>query len=264
MVTPFLSINSVQAVPVDSEILLLVDVSKGLTDSDFSLMTQGIADSFRSSTELSSTVIDSIQSGKEGSIAISLVFWAGNNKQQTAVTWANISDSVSAEAFALSVENATRPWDKNKTALGDAIRDTTTYFGTETGGAPNGFESAVQIVNVIGGGEDNNSPPGNNHSGAVADARDLSLASGADVINAIAVTQDDPSIASYYDSFVVGGTVGTMQGSTSLAADYSSLATSLAPMLTTTISQAAATTVPEPATSFLLATCFGLLIFRRR
>ena len=256
---PVLAINSAQAVAVDSEVLLLVDVSRGLSNSDFSLMTQGIADSFRSST-----VLDSIQSGSEGSVAIALVFWSGNNKQQTGVAWANISDSVSAEAFATSVEKATRPWDNSKTALGDAIRDTTAYFGTETGGTANGFESAVQIVNMIGGSEDNNTPTGSSREAAVVAARDQSLVSGVDIINAIAVTQDDPGIASYYDDFVVGGAIGTTQGTTTTAANYSSLATSFTPILASTLSIAAATTVPEPAASLLLTTSFGLLLFRRR
>ena len=158
-------------------------------------MTQGIADSFRSSA-----VLSSIESGNEGRVAVSLVFWSGLNNQQTAVPWVDISNSTDAETFALNVQNATRPWNNKKTALGDAISDTTTYFGTETGGTANGFESSVQVVNVIGGSEDNNTPPGSNRSGAVEAARDLALASGADIINGIAVTQDDANIVAYHDT----------------------------------------------------------------
>lgn len=255
---PFLGLNSAKAEAVDTELLLLVDVSGSVNNSEFNSLRQELANSFRSSD-----ILNSIQSGQEGSLAVSLVFWGGNNRQRTAIDWVNITDSVSAEAFATSLENVPRPF-RGATAIGDALRETVTNFGTETGGNSNGFESSVQVVNIIGDGRDNATPPGRDRSGAVADARDLLLASGVDVINGIAINDNDPTLADYYDNFVVGGAVGSQQGSAIPVAGYNNLGVTFTPLLASTLTQAAVTTVPEPASGILLLSSCGLLFFRRR
>ena len=91
-----------QAAPVDSEIVILVDGQSGTQDS-FALMLEGVAQAFEQQS-----FIDSVASGPHRSVAASvMVLNAGGSA--TAIPWMELSSVEDLQSFATSVRNVTRP-----------------------------------------------------------------------------------------------------------------------------------------------------------
>ncbi len=243
--------DRVEGVAVDREILILVDVTKSVSDTDFAALMSGYAEAFEGSS-----VIDAIQNGDVGSIAASLVFYSDKKSQVVGVGWMEISDSVGAESFGNLMRGIVRPFNKNKTSIANALDYAAPLFGLETGGTGNGFESGNQVLMVAADGVDDHSPKtGGSRDTTVADARDAALASGVDVIDALTVGSAG-SVDAYFAQYVVGGSLDGVSGQVQNVANFAEFGEAAASQV-----QAA---VPEPAvgTGLLMAAC--LLGWRRR
>ncbi|SET35781.1 Protein of unknown function [Nitrosomonas marina] len=96
-----LSVYSVHAVPVDVELILATDTSGSVDAVDFALRRDGIEAAFRSPT-----VINAIENGTIGSIAVTL--WDFGTNVGVAVDWMQISNAAQANAFADAVAAAGR------------------------------------------------------------------------------------------------------------------------------------------------------------
>lgn len=245
---------SLSAVQVDSELVILVDVSGSVSNAEFSNVMEGVAASFESSS-----VVDSIVSGTVGSIAASLVFWSSNNRQQVGVSWLEIQDLATATQFAASIRAASRPF-RGRSAIGSALAYAAASFGTETGGAGNGFESNRQMITLIGDGRDNNTPGTGSRAQRVQAARDAAVASGVDEISAILLNASNVNLANYYQDNIIGGDgSGDPQLATTDIDDVDEAV--LAANIANTVSAGVA--VPEPS-SFLLVGVAGAFLFSRR
>ncbi|MDP4996312.1 MAG: DUF1194 domain-containing protein [Akkermansiaceae bacterium] len=248
-------------VKVDTELLLLVDVSGSVSETDYALMTAAYG-----RVMTSSAVLNAIQSGHIGKIATSVLFWSSNTNQSVGVSWMEISDFSSAQNFSNLINAATRPFG-GATAIGTAIDIGTPMFGSETGGTENGFHSVTQIINVAGDGVDNStSPRVRDRSVNVAAARDAALAAGVDMINGIAIGDSSGALEQYYKSFVMGGSVEETASFVERADTFSAFESALLRSLVQEINTGAVVSppevVPEPsALLFLPISC--LLILRR-
>ena len=81
---------------VDTELLLLVDITpRGLNGSEIDQVMEGYASAFTSAQ-----VIDSIQSGSYGQIAVSLMFYGNASTQVVGIPWMTIGNATEAETFA--------------------------------------------------------------------------------------------------------------------------------------------------------------------
>ncbi len=237
------------AVMVDSELVLLVDVTKsGLNKNDFDSLLNSYAAAFTSSQ-----VLNSIQSGTYGRIAVSMMFYGSN--QTVGIPWMSIGNATDAAQFASAVSLVNRA---NSTGaapdIAPAITAAALSFGTETGGSSNGFESSVQIIDIAAA-----TTPGTNGQAA----SNAALASGVDLINAIALGNKAPAIASYFTANVVGS---TLPGVTATAGT-SDINNALTAALTSEINNAVfvgATAVPEPDVALGLITGLGFTLLLRR
>lgn len=250
-----ISVPPAQAVAVDAELLLLVDVTKSVDDTAFDVIMEGFAQSFEASA-----TIAAIQSGSAGRIAASVVFFSDKNNQAVGVSWMEISDAASATVFANQLRSAIRPSDKNGMALAAALDFGTPLFGSEAGGPGNGYESPYQIMTLAVDGIDDNSPTGGGLSNedVVEAARDNALASGVDQINAITIG-GGTALSDYYEQYVVGGSVGGTSGAvvgTSGVATFPGVAELV-------VEQNVVSAVPEPEV-FLLVLFGGLVLLWRR
>ncbi len=251
----FVSGQRSEAVAVDREVLLLVDVSKSVTSTDFSNMMSAYADSFASSD-----VIASLQSGEVGSIAASLVFYGDKDKEKNhavGLEWMLISSETEALAFSDMLRTVEIPFkQKKKTSIAGGLDFAVPLFGTETGEAGNGFESEIQVIQITGDGiDDGSKPAGGSRETKVAEASARALNSGVDVINALTVGQIG-DIDAYFAQYVIGGEIDGVVATVTNVEDFSGIG---AVMQTQMLA-----VVPEPGLGMSLAA--GLLVvgWRRR
>ncbi|MES2475539.1 MAG: DUF1194 domain-containing protein [Verrucomicrobiota bacterium] len=246
-----------QAIAVDSELVLLVDiVQPEMTNGMFNQLKNSYASTFTSSQFL-----NAIQSGVTGRIAVSVIFYGGAATQVTAVPWMSIANLSDAQSFVSLLQSANRPNTNAYSNPATALTAATSSFGTETGGSSNGFESAAQIINVTSSGI-----PSNSMAAATSASSANALASGVDLINAVAYGSYANSINSFYAANVIGSTLPGVTATSSIAANNGALPTSISAALTSSAQNGAAasiTAVPEPSSLMSLLPA-ALLIFRRR
>jgi hypothetical protein len=230
--------QSAQAVPVDLELALLVDVSGSVDGPEWALQRDGYVAALTSQT-----FIDAVQDGNIGAIALTFMYWSGATQQYQTVGWTLINSAGTAQAFAASIALAPRPTGF-LTAPGSAINAIVPTFAT------NGFEGNYQKIDVSGDGSQND---GASTSTAAANA----LAAGIDQINGLPI--GNQALIDWYAANVLGGTGAFNQPATSFATFQPALLTKLQ----TEVSEASP--VPEPSSMLLFG---GALLagawFRKR
>ena len=179
---------------VDLELVLAVDISNSMDLEEAALVRQGFVRAFRHPH-----VIDAIQRGQLGRIAVTYVEWGHHQYQRTRVDWAEVEDAGSAATFAEAVERSSVilvEW----TSISGAIA-----FGAQSFEG-NGFHSERRIIDISGDGPNNIGP-------YVNLARDRALADGI-VINGLPIINDRPQVYGYppfpdldiyYEDCVIGG-----------------------------------------------------------
>jgi hypothetical protein len=190
--TPF-NRGAGQAVPVDLELVLAVDVSRSIDADEFDLQRQGYARAI-----VNPSILSAIQSGAIGAIAVAYVEWSGADQQKTVVDWTVVRDRASAEALAAQILAAPRSF-AAYTSISGAIDYAVRLFETDR------FEGSRQVIDVSGDGSNNSGRP-------VWLARDAALEVGI-TINGLAIINDrpnpfsrpEPKLDEYYRENVVGG-----------------------------------------------------------
>jgi hypothetical protein len=180
---------------VDLELVLAVDCSRSINDSEFALQVQGYAEAFRHPS-----VLKAIQSGMRRSIAVTYVQWAGPFLQYQAVGWTLINDGESALEFADRFQAAPRAFHGGGTSLSGVIDYARTLF------PKSGFSGRRRTIDISGDGI--------NNSGRLAtSARDEAVRDGV-TINGLAILTEVGGLDDYFRENIMGG-----EGSFVLAAD---------------------------------------------
>lgn len=177
-----------QAVPVDTELSLLIDVSGSINSYEFGQQRQGYIDAFRDPT-LQAAILDRRGGSRLGSIAVNVISWSSQAVES--IGWTLIDSVASAEAFA----DTLTAMDRAKgigilTGPANAINLAVTSLTSNT------FEGRTTVLDVSGDGIENFGPN-------TITARDAALAKGVDRINGLAIGPD--VIPIWYDSHLTGG-----------------------------------------------------------
>ena len=94
---------AVAAEPVDVQLVLAIDTSGSVNQRRFALQQQGYAAAFRDPR-----VLQAIQAGIVGSIAVTMFQWTGPRLHVVVVPWMRIDDQASAEAVAAAIDAVPR------------------------------------------------------------------------------------------------------------------------------------------------------------
>jgi hypothetical protein len=180
---------------VDLELALGIDVSRSIDVGEARLQRQGYIQAFRDPE-----LIQAIETGILGRIAVGYYEWAGYGHADIIVDWTIIDGAASANAFADKLQQGL-PLSASRTSISGAIEFAQPWFDD------NGFEGTRRVIDISGDGP-------NNWGNLVTTARDQAVAAGI-TINGLPIL--DPgggpfsrfNIANldlYYRNCVIGGT----------------------------------------------------------
>ncbi|MBM3537472.1 MAG: DUF1194 domain-containing protein [Alphaproteobacteria bacterium] len=175
-----------RAVPVDLELVLAVDCSGSVDESEFTLQIRGYASAFSHPS-----VIHAIRSGRYGAIAVTYVQWSGPFLQSQVVGWTLVNDADSAEGFGAKMAAARRSIYSGGTSLSGVIDYSANLFGK------GGYEGQRRVIDISGDGI-------NNTGRRPSDARDDAVSRGL-TINGLAILTDFGGLDRYFEEHVAGG-----------------------------------------------------------
>ncbi|WP_299404204.1 DUF1194 domain-containing protein [uncultured Roseobacter sp.] len=178
---------------VDVELFLAVDVSRSMSPAELEIQRRGYAEALTSRQ-----VMDAIDSGLLGRIAITYVEWAGEYSQRVIVPWTLLQSAEDARDIAHQI---TARFDEGlrRTSISGALM----YAADDFEG--NGFAGLRRVIDVSGDGPNNQGRP-------VLRARDAALERGFIINGLPLMTQDQlseiwgiPDLDVYYKNCVIGG-----------------------------------------------------------
>src|SRR4030088_1319257 len=181
------------AVPVDVELVLAVDVSYSMDPEEQALQREGYITGITSRD-----FMQALRGGQHGKVALTYFEWAGPYDQKIVVPWRLIDGPESADAFANEVARA--PYRRaSRTSISGALNFAKPLFDAS------GYGGFRRVIAVSGDGANNSGP-------FVTIARDDVLAAGL-TINGLPImlkrpnsfTMDVENLDVYYEDCVIGG-----------------------------------------------------------
>ncbi|MFV0385486.1 DUF1194 domain-containing protein [Paracoccus sp. (in: a-proteobacteria)] len=239
------SLNTASAATVvDTELSLLIDVSGSVNTTEFNLQRQGYVDAFRD-TAIQNLITDTDGGTRLGNIAVNVVYWASSAVE--VLPWTLINSAATANSFADTLNGLTsRAGTGNSTAPGTAINYALNSLNA------NDFDGNRVVIDVSGDGSEN--------TGAnTAAARDAAIAGGVDRINGIAILDGYPSLETWYNDNIKGGTNGFVL----TANDFNDFGNAIRKKLGYEIANSTPA-IPLPAAIWLLGGAVGGLGLMRR
>ena len=182
---------------VDLLLVLAADVSRSVDGAKFQLQREGYA-----AAVFDRRVLEAIQAGRNGRIAMTFVEWSGVGSQHVLIDWTAISDAESAKGFGDHLLEAPRSF-ADRTSISGAIA----FAMDRLAQAP--YRSARRTIDISGDGT-------NNSGGEVMLARDDAVAKGV-TINGLVILSETPlswnpdhtnppgGLDNYYRNNVIGG-----------------------------------------------------------
>ncbi|MGI9365012.1 MAG: DUF1194 domain-containing protein [Rhizobiaceae bacterium] len=182
-----------QKTEVDLQLILAVDVSRSMSPRELEIQRRGYAEAL-----VSNDVINAIQGGLLGRVAIQYIEWAGDYSQRVIVDWTLVENRDQARSIA---DRLVAKFDDSlrRTSISSALDYARFSFDT------NGFTSSRRVIDISGDGPNNAGPP-------VLEARARALEDGI-VINGLPLMTKDgfysrynlDDLDEYYRQCVIGG-----------------------------------------------------------
>lgn len=171
---------------VGTALVLLIDVSGSIDNTEYDLQKNGVATAFRDPA-----VVKAIWNQPFGRMAVAVVEWSDN--ATVVIPWTILENEVTATHFSAMMDDVMRT-SRGSTALGSAIAFAVDLFDSC------GCEAARRVIDVSGDGV--------NNSGALTAAagRDVAVERGV-IVNGLPITGEGSDVGLYdhYDAEVKGG-----------------------------------------------------------
>jgi hypothetical protein len=191
--TPRFADTSANAVPVDVELILAVDVSYSMDPEEQALQREGYVQALRSKEFLTA-----LREGAHGKIAVTYFEWAGQFDQKVLMPWRLIDGPEAADAVADELARA--PYRRaSRTSISGGLLFAKPLFDTS------GYRGVRRVIDVSGDGANNAGVP-------VVPTRDGVTAAGI-TINGLPIMirrsrgsmMDIDNLDVYYEDCVIGG-----------------------------------------------------------
>lgn len=174
---------------LDLSLVLSVDASSSISDGEYRLQMRGAAAALRSA-DVQSAIREA------GQVSMAVVIWSSDRTHKHYIPWGSVSTSGEADAFAARLESVKRPM------LGD------TGLGAGLEAALAMLESVPcstrKVINISGDGRETPLTRYRRQSLPPAAVRDAAEASGIE-INALAISNEETDLRSYFQSNVITG-----------------------------------------------------------
>ena len=182
--------------PVDTALVLAVDISGSIGPEEMDLQFRGYADAFRDPA-----LGRRVQDGALGAIACTLFTWHNPDEQEVAIPWMRIDGPAAAARFARLLDESPRPSGQS-TSISGAVDFALELFGTTD------IESTRRVLDISGDGINNASRPGR----SLAQLRGEALEAGI-VVNGVVILDRNPPpnrpqrypVDRFYRESVIGG-----------------------------------------------------------
>jgi len=181
------------AVPVDVELVLAVDISYSMDPEEQALQREGYIAAITSND-----FMQALKQGMHGKVAVTYFEWAGQSEQRIVVPWRIVEGPESADAFASEIARAPMRRAARTSISGALLFGAYLFDGS-------GYRGLRRVIDVSGDGTNNNGP-------LVALTRDDVLAKGI-TINGLPIMLNRPNFGGvdlaeldiYYEDCVIGG-----------------------------------------------------------
>src|SRR3954462_5251922 len=190
---PLLADKSPSATPIDTELVLAVDVSYSMDPEEQKLQREGYIEAITSRD-----FMDALKGGMHAKVAVTYFEWAGPFDQKIIVPWRLIDGPESAGGFANEIARASYRR-ASRTSIASALQFAKPLFDAS------GYNGVRKVIDVSGDGANNSGP-------LVTMVRDDVLADGV-TINGLPImvkrpntfTMDIENLDIYYEDCVIGG-----------------------------------------------------------
>ena len=183
----FLNKNSFsQAITVDLELILAVDVSSSVDEEEYQLQIRGIAAAFRHPD-----VVAAVRASGGNGIAVAMIQWSDNEEQALVGGWHVIKDNADATEYARIIRRAKREIPGGQTSIAGVLSFAIDEIEN------NQFESSRKVIDVSGDGRSNNGI----HPMSI---RDVAIEKGI-TINGLVILNEEPFLGGYFERSVIGG-----------------------------------------------------------
>jgi Protein of unknown function (DUF1194) len=196
LAAPLIADNRPNAIAVDTELVLAVDVSNSMDPEEQELQRQGYVTAITSRE-----FMQALRGGMHGKVAVTYFEWAGLNDQKILMPWRLIDGPESADAVAAELMNA--PYRRApRTSIYGALKFAQPLFDAS------GYSGLRRVIDVSGDGANNMGPQ-------VTLMRDEVIAAGI-TINGLPIMLKRPNtygmygmtmenLDIYYEDCVIGG-----------------------------------------------------------
>ena len=173
---------AVPARACDIALVLAVDVSGSVDNTEFRTQMDGLAEGLRDPSVSEALVV--------GEAAIMVLQWTGTTRQAVSIPWTQVRSFEEVDALASRIETVNRKWRNYSTAIGEAMEFSQAQFAD----AP---ACDRQVIDISGDGS-------SNEGVEPKDAAAELLAAGT-TVNALVIEGAEPMLTEYFWENVILG-----------------------------------------------------------